>query len=107
MAKTPRPPLDELIAKTLAAQSRDRADAHIAARRSALGVHGRTRSNVDDSDVGKPEFNPKAPLDYGDPPPRPPLKKTKLETSLNKKKPTKSNIRLVKSDKQSPEDDVK
>jgi hypothetical protein len=107
MGKTPRPPLEELIAKTPAAQSRKAADAHIAARRKGLGVNGATRRNVDDSNVGKPEFNPKTPLDYGDPPPRPPLKKTKQATSVNKKKPTKSNIRLVKSDKQSPEDDVK
>jgi hypothetical protein len=107
MAKTPRPPLEELIAKTPAAQSRDRADAHIAARRKALGVHGSTRSNINDSDVGKPERNPKPPLDYGEPPPRPPLKKTKQATSVNKKKPTKLHLKVVTSDKQLPEDDVK
>ena len=107
MVKTPRPPLEELIAKTPAAQSRKAADAHIAARRNALGVHAATRRNIDDGDVGKVELSPKPPLDYGDPPPRPALKKTKQATSLNNKKPTKENIRLIKSDKQLPEDDVK
>ncbi len=107
MAKSPRPPLEDLIAKTQAAQSRKAADAHIAARRKALGVPRTTGRTSNDSDVGRVERNPKSPLDYGDPPPRPPLKKTKQATSLNKKKPTKPNIRLVKSDKQSPEDDVK
>ena len=107
MAKTPRPPLEELIAKTPAAQSRDNADRHIAARRKALGVDGIARRSLIDNDVGKTEPLAKPALDYGDPPPRPALKKTKHATSLNKKKPTKQIIRLVKSDKQLPEDDVK
>ncbi len=107
MGKTPRPPLEALIAKTPAAQSREAADAHIAARRKALGLYGTARRNINDSDVGNVELNPKPSLDYGDPPPRPAVKTTKHATSSNKKKPTKSALRLVKSDKQLPKDDVK
>ncbi len=104
MAKSTRPPLHELIAKTSAAQSLADADAHIAARRKSLGVSSAAHPIPNDTLIDKPETMPK--LDYGDPPPRPALKKTKQATSVNKKKPTKQIIRLVKSDKQLPEDDV-
>ena len=107
MPKSPRPPLDELIAKSPGAMSVADADAHIAARRKALGVDTGMQLSPDVPAIGAPEPLPKPALDYGDPPLRPePNKKTAASRKLSKPKSGKDKIRLVKSDINPSKDDV-
>lgn len=107
MAKSPRPPLDELIAQTPAAQSLADAQAHIAARRNALGINDKKVSGADDSNVGKAEPMPEPIVELDDPPPQPKAKRPpRSRPPQPKKKPDGSHLKVVKSDKSAPEDET-
>ena len=115
MARPPTRSLEELIAQTPGAQSRAEADAHLTARRKALGVEERKVEIPDDAAIGRAEPLPPPVVELEDPPPKPvpkpkPAKKPKANKPTpgsTRKKTKKPHLDIIVRDENPPDDGVK